>query len=231
MKTIDVKKYSIPISIVIAGALIAGSVFFSSSYNAASGNNDSFGNGLSLSADSVSPINATDHVKGNPRAAVIIVEYSDYECPFCGRVHPTLSQLVEEFDGEVKWVYRHFPLTSIHSNAFAASVASECVAKLGGNSAFWYFTEQMFANQGSLSDGLYESIALEIGISIDLFQSCIQGTDASEIVKNQMQNAIDSGGRGTPYIVVINAQEETFPFSGALPYAQIKSIIEEALEG
>ena len=224
----NIHRYLIPISIVIAGGLVAGAVFFS--FNTKTQNTSSFGNNLSPTAENIQPVTERDHIRGNKNAKVTIVEFSDYECPFCKRLHPTLKQIVEEFDGDVRWVYRHFPLTSIHSRAFAASIASECVARLGGNNAFWTFTDEVFSNQQNLGSALYEGIVSNLGLSVDSFRSCIGSDEIAKSVEKDYQNAIDSGGRGTPFVVVINEKGETFPFSGALPYQQVLSIIESALE-
>jgi len=224
-KTLE--EYSVPISIVIAGVIIAGAIMFSG--GGILGSPTAFGNNLSQIANNVNPVNEMDHIKGNPSAEVSIIEFSDYECPFCQRVHSTLNQIVEDFDGEVKWIYRHFPLTSIHSNAFSAGVAGECVAQLGGNESFWNFTEQLFASQDSLSEALYEDIASSNGIQADALKKCMGESRIREIVQDQTQNAIDSGGRGTPYVIVVNKKGETFPFSGALPYEQIRTIIQSAI--
>ena len=225
MKTSEFKQYSVPISIIVAGVLIASAVFFSSG----GGSQESFGNNLSPTADNVRPVDNTDHVRGNFDAEVSIIEYSDYECPFCQRVHPTLSQIVEDFDGEVRWIYRHFPLTSIHSRALDASIAGDCVANLGGNDAFWSFSDRVLNNQRHLGAELYESIAADLDIPIEAFRACQNDPSIQDAIGVNYQNALDSGGRGTPFIIVTNKNGDTFPFSGALPYAQIKSIVEQAL--
>ena len=91
----------------------------------------------------VPPVDAaTDHILGNPATAkVTIVEYSDYECPYCARFHPVLEQVVSQSNGSVAWVYRHWP---IHQNSMAKLVAAECVAKLKGNDAFWKYSDLLF---------------------------------------------------------------------------------------
>jgi protein-disulfide isomerase len=93
----------------------------------------------------VDPISEKDHVRGDRDAQIVLIEYSDFQCPFCSRFHPTAQQVVEEFNGQVMWVYRHFPLDSIHPVARKAAEASECVAELGGNDAFWNFVDTIFA--------------------------------------------------------------------------------------
>lgn len=93
----------------------------------------------------VPPIDSTDHIKGDPSTAQItIIEYSDFECPFCARFHPVLEKIVAESNGSIAWVYRQFPLVQIHQNAMERTVASECVAKLKGNDAFWEYADLLF---------------------------------------------------------------------------------------
>lgn len=86
-----------------------------------------------------------DHVKGNRNAKVVLVEYSDYECPFCERFHPTIVKISEEYKNDVAWAFRHFPL-SFHPYAQKSAEAAECVAKLEGNDAFWEYTDMLFAS-------------------------------------------------------------------------------------
>lgn len=92
--------------------------------------------------EEVNPVTSEDNVKGDvENAKVTIVEYSDFDCPFCTRFHATMNSVFAKYNGEVAWVYRHFPLEQLHPNAKAVAVASECVAKLGGNDAFWTFAD------------------------------------------------------------------------------------------
>lgn len=90
----------------------------------------------------------TEHVFGNPDAEVTIVEYSDFECPYCKAFNPTLKKIVSESNGHVNWVYRHWPL---HQHSFEKLVAAECVAKIKGNDAFWQYGDLLF---GSLQTSL-----------------------------------------------------------------------------
>ena len=87
-----------------------------------------------------------EHVRGNKDAKIAIIEYSDFECPFCHRVHPTYKQIMETYGDSVVWVYRHFPL-SFHPSAMPFAVGSECVAELAGNDAFWSFTDALMTQQ------------------------------------------------------------------------------------
>ncbi|MCE9517516.1 DsbA family protein [Candidatus Nomurabacteria bacterium] len=89
----------------------------------------------------VEPQNADDHVLGNPEAVITLIEYSDYECPYCKQFQPTLQQIVESSNGNVKWIYRHYPL---HQGSFEKLVAADCVAKIKGNDAFWAYSDLLF---------------------------------------------------------------------------------------
>lgn len=88
------------------------------------------------------PVTEKDHIRGSLDAKVIIVEFSDYDCPFCKRFHNTMIEVFESYDeSEVAWVYRHFPLDQLHPEARTKAVASECIASLEGNDAFWAFSD------------------------------------------------------------------------------------------
>jgi protein-disulfide isomerase len=88
-----------------------------------------------------------EHVRGSKdKAQIAIIEYSDFQCPFCHRVHPTYKQIMDAYGDKVVWVYRHFPL-SFHPDAMPFAVGSECATELGGNDAFWKFTDDLMNQQ------------------------------------------------------------------------------------
>ncbi len=189
-------------------------------------------------AGAVRPVNGQDHILGDPGAPVKLVEFSDFECPFCKRAHPTLKRIMAEYgeSGKVAWVYRHFPLDALHKKARKEAQASECANELGGNDAFWAYTDRLYEitpSNDRLDLSLLPKIAEEIGLDRDTFEACLAG-DArggkyADHIEADVQDAVASGGTGTPYIVVIAPNGEAFPINGAQPYSAVKSIIELAL--
>ncbi len=165
-----------------------------------------------------------DHVRGNFDAPVTIVEYSDYQCPFCQRYHETMKQVMSEYGDKVRWVFRHFPLDSIHPQARPSAIASECVAELKGNDAFWSFSDSLFSRQSELGQPLYLELAQELGISEKAFTDCQAGGEAENVVNAHYQEGLQYGVRGTPGNF-INGQS----LPGAVPFEQIKAMIDQSL--
>ncbi len=177
---------------------------------------------------------ARDHIRGNPDAPVTVVEYSDFECPFCKGFHGTLKQLVEQSNGKVRWVYRHFPLAEIHSKAPKEAAASECAAELGGNEAFWKFADRFFeltpSNNKTDIDTALPRVAREIGLDEARFASCLASDRYARRVAEDHQNALATGGRGTPWSIIVSKSGKSYPLSGAQPYAAVKRLVDLALE-
>lgn len=190
-------------------------------------------------AGAVKPVNGEDHILGDPDAPVKLVEFSDFECPFCKRFHLTMKRLMEEYgeDGRVAWVYRHFPLDSLHSKARKEAQATECANELGGNEAFWAYSDRLFEvapSNNRLDLAVLPRIAQKIGLDRAEFEACLEGDArggkyAAHIEAN-VQDAIASGGTGTPFSLVIAPNGKIFSLNGAQPYAAVKAIVELALK-
>jgi len=225
---------TIPIAIIIAGALIAGGVFFSnkSEEKAPVDNNQ---NNEQVEEINLAPITSEDHILGNPNAEIIIVEFSDIECPYCKRFHETMNQVIEEYgkDGKVAWVYRHFPLDQLHSKARKEAEATECAAELGGNTGFWDYTNKLYkatpSNDGFDLDKLPD-LAEEVGLDRAAFETCLESRRHADKVESHYQDGINAGARGTPYNIIITKSGEKIPMPGALPFANVKQVIDAALE-
>ena len=181
----------------------------------------------------VPPVTAADHVRGNPSAKVTIIEYSDFECPFCKRFAPTMAQVMSTYKNDVNFVYRHFPL-SFHANAQKEAEASECVAELGGNDAFWKFHDYIFDKTTSNGTGFaldqLPVAAKAAGVNEGKFKTCLDSGKYAKLVQDAEQSGIDAGVQGTPGSFVINnATKESKAISGAVPFSNFKTEIDAIL--
>jgi protein-disulfide isomerase len=232
---------SVPVAIVIAGALIAGAIYWSNQ-----GKNNSVDSQLAeekdgvvqlhQSLENITPVNAKDHILGNPDAAVTIVEYSDMECPFCKIFHNTLKQIIEEYgkSGQVAWVYRHFPLSNLHSKARTEAIAAECAAELGGNEIFWKYLNRFFeltpSNDRTNISIVLPQIARELGLNEKDWNDCLASERHNDRIQADIKNALLTGGTGTPWSIIVTKSGKKFPLSGAQPYNEVKQLIERALK-
>ena len=172
--------------------------------------------------------NDSDVIRGSASAKISLIEYSDFECPFCANFHPTAQQAVDEYDGKVNWIYRHYPL-SFHPGAQKKAEASNCVAKLAGNDAFWSFADSLFANQ-SLPVADLAKVASSVGVNATAFQNCLDSGEEAANVNAALAEGQAAGVTGTPGTLVYNnetGESELVP--GALPYASLQSVIESLL--
>jgi len=168
-----------------------------------------------------------DHIRGNPNAEISIIEYSEYQCPFCDRHHPTLKQVLDEYGDDVNWVFRHFPL-SFHEHAQKASEASECAADQGGNNAFWEYHDLLF--EKGLGEENYLAHAEELGLDADELKDCLDTGKFEQHVKDDFASGGKAGVRGTPGNVIYNNKTEEFEvISGALPFDSFKAVLDEML--
>ncbi|QQR60826.1 DsbA family protein [Candidatus Uhrbacteria bacterium] len=177
-----------------------------------------------VAAGPLKPVSANDHLLGPKNAKVTLVEYSDFQCPFCSRHLPTVKQALKDFPNEVNLVYRHYPL-SFHPEAQKSAEASECAAKLGGNDAFWKMHDELFTNQATLSRSLYTELAKKIGLNTVNFDKCLDGGEMAAKVNTDLQDGTTAGVEGTP-ATFVNGQL----ISGAVPYSELKAAIQAALK-
>lgn len=169
------------------------------------------------------PVDDSDHIRGDVDAPITIIEYSDFQCPFCQRFHPTVNQIVAE-NPDVNWVYRHFPLTSIHPDAQKAAEGAECAAEQG---KFWEFADKLFDGQDTVGVGRAQLTvyANDLGLNVSKFDDCV---DTGKYASKVQADALDgqaAGGTGTPFSVIL-AGGQQIPVSGAVPLAQVESIID-----
>ncbi len=225
-------------TIILFSFIISGAIIYSNFNSNQSSNNTAAkqpGQGNSASLDAMAPITEKDHIRGDINAPVKIVEYSDFECPFCKLFHPTIKQALAEYGNKVAWVYRHFPLDSLHPvKARKEAAASECAAELGGNEAFWKYTDRFFeltpSNNQTDVDTVLPQIAKEIGLDVAKFNICLNSGKYVKHIQEDTQNANATGGNGTPWSIVVAKNGKKYPLSGAQPYESVKQLIEFALQ-
>lgn len=227
---------AIPAAIVIAAGLIAGAIYLSGSKSPA----PSLGNldgttpeNTTPESPEVAPVTEDDHIRGNPNAPIMIVEYSDYDCPFCKNFHETMNRIMDEYgtEGQVAWVYRHFPLQQLHPNAPRIAEAAECVGELAGNEGFWAFSDLVFGERGTNEPtdmSRLAEFAETVGADRGAFELCYNNRKYQEAIEADVEEAIAAGGRGTPHSIVIVGDQQGV-ISGAQPYGTVKQIIDNLL--
>ena len=227
----DFWKYST--FVLLIAVVVLGVMLYNSNDNSDVGTGNVVNTGTDPAAQQPAQISASvddDAVLGDKNAKVTIIEFSDYQCPFCARFwSQTLPQIKKDYvdTGKVKFVYRDFPLTSIHPMAQKAAEAAECVGEKGGDKAYFEMHDAIYKNQAQLSLDNLKAWAKDLGYDIS---SCLDsGKYASEVQKDT-SDAQASGGRGTPYFVIMKSGEKTgTALSGAQPFSTFKEAIDAQL--
>lgn len=179
----------------------------------------------------IRPVDGNDHIRGDKNAKVTLVEYSDFECPYCKVFHPTMQQVMKDYAGRVRWVYRDFPLDAIHPRARPAANAAECVAALSGNDAFWAYADKLFAGApAALADDQLKATAISLGIDGVKFSDCYSNKKYENNVNADAKDGQAGGITGTPGTIVIDAKGNQSLIPGALPYESVKQTIDAALK-
>lgn len=185
-------------------------------------------------AGPVEPLKVEDHVRGVRSARILLFEYSDLECPFCKRFHPTAKQIVDEYKGQVAWVYRHFPLDQIHSKADKEAEAIECAKDQGGEDAFWKMTDKIFevtpSNNGLNLDDL-PKLAGDVGLNSSTLKTCLDSGKYAAYVEEDYQGGIKAGITGTPGNILLDTKTNKIKLiPGAVPFDQFKVAIDDLLK-
>ena len=177
-----------------------------------------------------------DPVIGDPNAPISIIEFSDFQCPFCARFHiQTLPSILEEYvdQGKVKLIFRDFPIQNIHPNALPASVAAECANEQG---KFKEMHDKLFDNQKKWSGLetanamlLFSKYALEIGLEQEIFDSCLTNGKYIEEIRNDLNDGRNYGVSGTPGFFIGNDQVGYVELKGAQPFESFKKVIDAQL--
>lgn len=220
-------QYVLPITIVVAGALIAGAVFLAGKSSTPAGGN----NGGEVKARAYTP--GVDHILGNPDAPIKVVEYADLECPYCKTFNTTMHQVMSYYSasGKVAWVYRPFPLTQIHSKAPTEAQAAECAAAQGGDVAFFKYIDKVYEitpGENNLDLAELPKIAQQIGLDVAKFNQCLQSNTYAKKVQASYDEGIKIGVQGTPYTLIM-VGEDSVVLNGAQPYDSMRAAIDSVL--
>jgi protein-disulfide isomerase len=164
---------------------------------------------------------ATGPSRGPADAPVTIIEFSDYQCPFCRRAEPTVKQVLDEYEGKVRFVFRHFPLDRIHPQARGASEAAACAAEQG---KFWEYHDELFAGDAQLDAPGLEAAAQKTGLDTAAFKSCVESRKTQALVEADVRDGEAAGVSGTPAFFI-----NGIPLRGALPFDEFKKVIDEEL--
>ncbi len=170
-----------------------------------------------------------EHIRGDlSKAKVVMIEYSDFQCPFCERHHPTLQKIADDYGDQIAWVYRQFPLTSIHPNAMPAALASECASEQG---KFWEFADAMFAGQTANLEGdaatataFETATAKNLGLNMSKYNDCVSSKKYQAVVDGDQSGGEAAGVNGTPATFINGTM-----VSGAVPYATLKQMVDSAI--
>ena len=184
-------------------------------------------------AKNVKPVSADDHIYGDPKAEITIIEYSDLECPFCKLFNNVPKQIVDNYNGKVNWAYRHFPL-EFHKNSRKEAEASECAADLGGNDKYWEYQEKIFERTTSNGTGFALNalvpLAKEIGLDENKFKDCLDSGKFADKIQQEIDDGKAAGITGTPGNILINHQTgDIKTIEGAASYDDVKSTIDQML--
>jgi protein-disulfide isomerase len=182
------------------------------------------------SADQVDPLQEDDWVRGSRDARVLLIEYSDVDCPFCKRFHPTAQQAVDEYDGQVAWVYRHFPLAQLHPDAPKKAEATECAGEQQGNDGFWKLVDKLSDSSSTVTLEQIPQVATSLGLDGAQIKSCMDSGKFTSKVSDHQQSGVKAGVTGTPGNILLDTQTgQAQLIPGAVPFEQLKTAIDAML--
>ena len=167
------------------------------------------------------PVTKTDHILGSPHAGVILVEYGDYECSYCGLAFPVTKRIQASFGERLRFVFRHFPLTEVHPLAEGAAEAAEFA---GTHGKFWEMHDQLYQHQDELGTPLYLAAAVSLGLDGAGMRAALAGQTYSSVIEGDFNGGVCNGVNGTPAFF-INGQRH----DGSYEYEELRAAIEVQL--
>lgn len=186
--------------------------------------------GYAQAPGKVKAVSKDEYIYGDPKAQLTIIEYSDTECPYCKRFHLNPKQVVDESNGKVNWVYRHFPL-SFHVNAQKQAEAIECAGSLGGSKKHWDYLNKIFEKTASGGTGFDNTnltpLAKEVGLDEKKFKECLDSGKMAQKVQSDFQEGQAAGVDGTPGNILLRKDGKNLLVPGAVSAAELKQEIEK----
>jgi protein-disulfide isomerase len=168
----------------------------------------------------VDGVTDTDHIRGEPHAEITLVEYGDYECPFCRLAEPLVEGLETTLGAHIRVVFRHFPLTRFHPHAERAAEAAEAASEQG---QFWQMHRQLFASQASLDDGSLRGYAATLGLDLPWFEKNLEDHVFRAQIHRSLEGGLRSGVRGTPTVFIDGIRYEPPLDLQLMLYAMLES--------
>ena len=169
------------------------------------------------------PVSARDHFQGPAKAPLTLVEYGDYQCPYCGAAYPVVKQLQVALGKKLRFVFRNFPLTQAHEYALIAAEAAEAAALQG---KFWEMHDLLFERQRILQPGILPAWAKEVGLDLEQFGAAIREEGIAKRIKEDRTSGIRSGVNGTPTFFINGRRHDDAPDYDSLAIA-LKQQLEE----
>lgn len=225
---------TIPLAIIFGFCMIALAVYFGSSNKKQQNLTTKIDAEEPFLIEKIKTVDEKDYIKGNPDAPILLIEYSDYECPDCASFHSSLKKVMNEFGatGQVAWVYRQLPVPGIFPNSSKLSETALCIGEVGGNNAFWKFTDLIFSKR--LPDNLTDITKLEetikeVEVDRNLFESCIRSERSKKLIEKNFEEVTAAGIDLIPHTFV-TIGEDSKSISGAVPHAVVRQIVKDLID-
>jgi protein-disulfide isomerase len=162
------------------------------------------------------PVSADDYAQGPTTAAVTLVEYGDFECPYCGQAYPIVKAVQGQFGNQLRFVWRNFPLTQVHPHAEGAAEAAEAA---GAQGAFWPMHDLLFEHQDALGERFYVQCATALGLDVDRFRRDLADHAYAGRVREDFMTGVRSGVNGTPTFFINGRRHDGSWDAGSLAEA------------
>ncbi|MFH1193067.1 MAG: thioredoxin domain-containing protein [Candidatus Jorgensenbacteria bacterium] len=205
------RDYLLPASILLSAVIVCLALVYNAGKRVENGpDGASAGVAAAPALENVRAVDQNDHFRGEKDATIVVVEFSDLECPFCKNFHETMNEVVAGYGGDVALVFRHFPLDGRHPKARHEAEAAECANELGGNDKFWAYLDRLFAvtpSNNGLDPAELPNIAEYVGLSKEKFTSCLSSEKHAARIQADEEEGAAAGVQGTPYSVLMLRNE------------------------